>query len=105
MFDSVRFLLFSTLIASIAIAAPADVQQSADPGKEKPVALEEKGEKGGYEPPPPVVTEHTVTLAEWQNAQLQGDHGLPPDSRHQAGDPAGEGLRQGTRQREWARPA
>jgi carboxypeptidase C (cathepsin A) len=63
MFNSVRFLLISTLIANIALAAAADVQQSADPGKEKPAAPEEKGEKGGYEPPPPVVTEHTVTLA------------------------------------------
>jgi carboxypeptidase C (cathepsin A) len=64
MFDSVRFLLISALIANISLGAPGDIQQSGDAGKEKPAALEEKGGKGGYEPPPPVVTEHTVTLAD-----------------------------------------
>ncbi len=62
MFDSARFLLLSTLVASISIGAPSDVRQSGDPGKEKPVAQEEKAERGEYQPPPPVVTEHNVTL-------------------------------------------
>ena len=64
MFDSLRFLLLSTLISSISFGAPLDVKQGGDAGKEKSGLLEEKGEKGGYEPPPPVVTEHTLTLAD-----------------------------------------
>jgi carboxypeptidase C (cathepsin A) len=64
MFDSLRFLLLSTLISSISFGAPSDVKQGGDVGKEKSGVLEEKGEKGGYEPPPPVVTEHTLTLAD-----------------------------------------
>ena len=60
MFDSARFLLLLTLVASISVGAPSDVKQTGDAGKDKPHAQEEKGEKGGYEPPPPVVTEHTV---------------------------------------------
>jgi len=62
MFDSARFLLLSTLVASISVGAPMDVKQPADAVKEKPAAQEEKGEKGEYQPPPPVVTEHTITL-------------------------------------------
>jgi carboxypeptidase C (cathepsin A) len=64
MFDSLWFLLLSTLVTSISLGAPLDVKQDGDVGKDKSAALEEKGEKGGYEPPPPVVTEHTLTLAE-----------------------------------------
>ena len=64
MFDSARLVLLSTLIATISVGAPApvEVKQSADSGKEKPNVQEEKGEKGEYLPPPPVVTDHTVTL-------------------------------------------
>ena len=63
MFASVRFLLLvSTFVTSISLGAPLDVKQSGDVGKDKPTAPEEKGGKGGYEPPPPVVTEHTLTL-------------------------------------------
>jgi carboxypeptidase C (cathepsin A) len=64
MFDSLWFLLLSTLVTSISLGAPLDVKQDGDVGKDRSAALEEKGEKGGYEPPPPVVTEHTLTLAE-----------------------------------------
>jgi carboxypeptidase C (cathepsin A) len=64
MFDSLRFLLLSTLVTSISLGAPLDVRQGGDVGKDKSTALEEKEEKGGYEPPPPLVTEHTLTLAE-----------------------------------------
>src|SRR5580704_16615743 len=63
MFDSARFLLFTTLVvASISTGAPLDVKPSEEAGKEKSAIQEEKGEKGEYQPPPPVVTEHTVTL-------------------------------------------
>ncbi len=62
MFDFARPLLLSTLAASISAGAPSDVKQTADAGKEKPAFQEEKAEKGEYQPPPPVVTEHTVTL-------------------------------------------
>ena len=62
MFDIARFLLLSTLVASISSGAPSDLKQSVDSAKEKPTGQEEKAEKGGYEPPLPVVTEHTVTL-------------------------------------------
>ena len=63
MFASLRFLLLvSTFVTSISLGAPLDVKQSGDVGKDKPTAPEEKGGKGGYEPPPPVVTEHTLTL-------------------------------------------
>ena len=62
MFDSLRFLFISTLVASISIGAPLEVKQPGDAGKETPALKEEKGEKDQYQPPPPVVTEHTVTL-------------------------------------------
>jgi carboxypeptidase C (cathepsin A) len=48
----------------MALGAPLDVKQGGDVGKDKSASLDEKGEKGGYEPPPPVITEHTLTLAE-----------------------------------------
>jgi carboxypeptidase C (cathepsin A) len=53
-----------TLVASASLGAPSDLKQSAEAGREKPAAEGEKGEKGGYQPPAPVVTEHTVTLAD-----------------------------------------
>jgi carboxypeptidase C (cathepsin A) len=53
-----------TLFASASLGAPSDLKQSAEAGREKPAAEGEKGEKGGYQPPAPVVTEHTVTLAD-----------------------------------------
>jgi carboxypeptidase C (cathepsin A) len=62
MFDIARFLLLSTFVASISIGAPSDVKQPVETAKEKPTGQEEKAEKGGYEVPQPVVTEHTVTL-------------------------------------------
>ena len=62
MFDIARFLLLSTLVASISSGAPLDIKQPIESAKEKPTGQEEKAEKGGYEPPLPVVTEHTVTL-------------------------------------------
>jgi carboxypeptidase C (cathepsin A) len=62
MFDIARFLLLSTFVASISIGAPSDVKQPVEAAKEKPTGQEEKAEKGGYEVPQPVVTEHTVTL-------------------------------------------
>jgi carboxypeptidase C (cathepsin A) len=66
MFDSARFLLLSTLFTSVSIGAPVDVKQPGDTdkeSKEKVTAPEQKEEKGEYQPPPPVVTEHTVILA------------------------------------------
>src|SRR6202011_1555543 len=64
MFDSARLLMLLTLFASASLGAPSDLKQSAEAGREKPAAEGEKGEKGGYQPPTPVVTEHTVTLAD-----------------------------------------
>jgi carboxypeptidase C (cathepsin A) len=64
MFDSARLLMLLTLFASASLGAPSDLKQSAEAGREKPAAEGEKGEKGGYQPPAPVVTEHTVTLAD-----------------------------------------
>jgi carboxypeptidase C (cathepsin A) len=66
MFDSARFFLIATLFTSITIGAPVDVKQPGDTdkeSKEKIAAPEPKEEKGEYQPPPPVVTEHTVILA------------------------------------------
>jgi carboxypeptidase C (cathepsin A) len=64
MLDSTRFIFFlSTLVVNISVGAPSDFKQVGDPGKEKPAGQEEKGERGEYQPPTPVVTEHTVTLA------------------------------------------
>jgi len=67
------------------------------------VAPEEKGEKGGYEPPPPVVTEHTVTLSSGKTLNYKAITGyvLIRDTKQET---SREGLRQGTRQGEWARP-
>jgi len=64
MLDSVRLLFLSTLLANISIGAPPDVKPSADTAKEKPASQDEKVERGEYQPPAPVVTEHTVTLAD-----------------------------------------
>ncbi len=64
MLDSARLLFLSTLLASISIGAPPDVKPAGDAAKEKPASQEEKGERGEYQPPPPVVTEHAVTLAD-----------------------------------------
>lgn len=62
MFDFSRLLLLSTFVATISAGALADVKQPDDAGKEKSAGQEEKSEKRNYEPAPPVVTEHTVTL-------------------------------------------
>jgi carboxypeptidase C (cathepsin A) len=62
MIFSARFVVLSTLLASISFGAPSDVRPPGDPGKEKPTGQEEKVEKSEYQPPSPVVTEHTVTL-------------------------------------------
>jgi carboxypeptidase C (cathepsin A) len=62
MFDFARFLLLSAFIATSSFGAPPDLKQPSDAGKEKPAPQEEKGGKGEYEPAPPVMTEHTVTL-------------------------------------------
>src|ERR1700733_13164847 len=59
-----RLLFLSTLLASISIGAPPDVKPGGDVAKEKPASQDEKGERGEYQPPPPVVTEHAVTLAD-----------------------------------------
>jgi carboxypeptidase C (cathepsin A) len=64
MLDSARLLFLSTLLASISIGAPPDVKPAGDAAKEKPASQDEKGERGEYQPPPPVVTEHAVTLAD-----------------------------------------
>jgi carboxypeptidase C (cathepsin A) len=65
MLDSARLVLLSTLIVTLSVGAPtpSEVKQPAEAGKEKPIVQEERGEKGEYQPPPPVVTEHTVTLS------------------------------------------
>jgi carboxypeptidase C (cathepsin A) len=63
MFDPARYVILSTLVASISVGAPLDVKQSAGTEKEKPASEEEKGAKFEYQPPPPVVTEHTMTLS------------------------------------------
>ncbi len=63
MLDSLRLLFLSTLLANISFGAPADVKTAGDAAKEKNISQDEKGERGEYQPPPPVVTEHTVTLA------------------------------------------
>jgi carboxypeptidase C (cathepsin A) len=62
MLDSARLLFLSALVASISIGAPPDVKMAGD-AKEKPTSQDEKGERE-YQPPPPVVTEHGVTLAD-----------------------------------------
>jgi carboxypeptidase C (cathepsin A) len=62
MFDFARFLLLSAFIATSSFGALPDLKQPGDAGKEKPAPQEEKGGKGEYEPAPPVMTEHTVTL-------------------------------------------
>jgi carboxypeptidase C (cathepsin A) len=64
MFDSARPLMLSALVASGSLDVSSDLKQPAEAGREKPAAEEEKGEKSGYQPPAPVVTEHTVTLAD-----------------------------------------
>jgi carboxypeptidase C (cathepsin A) len=60
--EFVRFSLLAIFIANISVGAPLDVKQSGDAVKERAVAQEEPGQKGEYQPPAPVVTEHTVTL-------------------------------------------
>jgi carboxypeptidase C (cathepsin A) len=63
MFDFARFLLSSTLFASLSGAAPVDLKQPDDTGKQKPASQEEdKLDKVEPEESAPVVTEHTVTL-------------------------------------------
>src|SRR5271169_4409364 len=64
MLDSLRLLFLSTLLANISFGAPADVKTAGDAAKEKNISQDEKGERGEYQPPPPVVTEHAVTLAD-----------------------------------------
>jgi len=64
MFDYARPLMLSALVASASLGVSLDTKQTAEAGREKPAAEEEKGEKIGYQPPAPVVTEHTVTLAD-----------------------------------------
>src|SRR6516225_10132542 len=66
------FLVF--LAAQFALGAVPESQSPAETGKQSPVAQgdkqgkeneakEDKAEKKDVQPPPPVVTEHTVTLA------------------------------------------
>jgi len=63
MFDFARFLLSSTLLASLSVGAPVDLKQSDDAGKQKPASAEEdKVDKAEPQESAPVVTEHTVTL-------------------------------------------
>ena len=62
MFDCARLLLVSTLAANLAVAAPVDLKQSDDTGKEKALALELKPDRGDFQEVAPVITEHTVTL-------------------------------------------
>ncbi|MBV8141728.1 MAG: hypothetical protein JOZ60_06745, partial [Verrucomicrobia bacterium] len=64
MVDSVRLFAVFTLIASVSLGAPSDLKQSPEAGREKPPTEEEKGAQSGYQPPPPVVTEHTLTLSD-----------------------------------------
>ena len=110
--EGVRFLclilrgsvLLSTLVASISVGAPLDVKQSDDAGKEKPATQEEKGEKGEYQPPPPVVTEHTVTLPGGKMLNYKAITGYLLIRDTKEGTQSGEGFRQGISQRECARP-
>ena len=62
MFDPLRFLLLSTLVATVCVGAPPDIKQTGDAQKEKPAGPEEKAEKGEYQSLPPVVTQHSMTL-------------------------------------------
>ena len=67
-------IFLASLIAKYAFGAAPESQAPAEAGKESPVAQgdkqgkeneakEDKAEKKDVQPPPPVVTEHTVTLA------------------------------------------
>ncbi len=51
----------STLAVGTAIGAPADLKPVPDATKDQTPS--EKNAKGEYQPPPPIVTDHTVTLA------------------------------------------
>jgi carboxypeptidase C (cathepsin A) len=62
MFDCAGLLLVSTLAANLAVAAPVDLKQPDDAGKEKIAPPEVKPDKGDFQEAAPVVTEHTVTL-------------------------------------------
>ena len=64
MFDYARPLMLSALVASASLGVSSDSKQTAEAGREKSAAEEEKGEKIEYQPPAPVVTEHTVMLAD-----------------------------------------
>jgi carboxypeptidase C (cathepsin A) len=69
MIDLARFCVLLMLVVGNSIAAVADVKPGDTP-KEQPSPQEEKGTASelrapmqpGYQPPPPVVTEHLVTL-------------------------------------------
>jgi carboxypeptidase C (cathepsin A) len=58
--DFPRFFLLSTLVVSAAIGAPPDVKPSPDAAKEQ--TAPDKNSKIDYQPAPPVVTDHIVTL-------------------------------------------
>jgi carboxypeptidase C (cathepsin A) len=62
MLDFARLFLSSTLVASLAVGAPADLKQSDDAGKQKPGTQEDKSDKVEPQEAAPVVTEHTVAL-------------------------------------------
>jgi hypothetical protein len=101
MFDFARFLLSSTLFASLSGAAPVDLKQPDDTGKQKPASQEEdKLDKVEPEESAPVVTEHTVTLPGAKTLSYK----VPPYPGHETREPNGEGFRQRSEQREAARP-
>jgi carboxypeptidase C (cathepsin A) len=58
--DFPRFVLLSTLFVTIATGAPSDVKPAADVAKDQTPS--DKSGKVEYQPAPPVVTDHIVTL-------------------------------------------
>src|ERR1700747_3687716 len=97
------FVIFlASLIANYAFGAAPESQAPAEAGKESPVApgdkqgkeneaKEDRAEKKDVQPPPPVVTEHTVTLAGGKTLSYKAIAGylLLRDTKEQAH--AGEG--------------
>jgi carboxypeptidase C (cathepsin A) len=106
MFNSARFLLLSAFITSISGAAPLEVKPLGDVSKETPSVQEEKDEKGDYQAPPPVVTEHTMTLPSGKTLSYKAIAGylLLRDTRQEA-QPEKEPGKEGENARERLDPS
>jgi len=103
-------IFLASLIAKYAFGAAPESQAPAEAGKESPVAQgdkqgkeneakEDKAEKKDVQPPPPVVTEHTVTLAGGKTLSYKAIAGylLLRDTKEEAH--AGEGNEKDTGKR------